>query len=154
MKLYSTLCKIVNVLVAILFGLCATFLVVLGRLLGLSYRQISVYFNLYLQGGLLALSGFLPLIASIIQCCQDVNLPNILVILVFAAYASIYVVGLLWLMRHYSGNTDLVYDKCVSDLVVVSNYWHLSYHSVNLVIFVAWWLALVFTNVMLLLLLL
>ena len=154
MNLYSIFCKTSNRLIAILFGLCAVFLVVLGRLLGLSYKQISVYFNLHLQGWLLALSGSLPVFASIIRCCLNMNFSNILLIIIFSVYASIYAAGLLWLIRHYSGNTDSVFDKCVSDLYIISNYWHVSYHSVNLIIFVAWWLTLVLTNVTLLLLLL
>ncbi len=43
------------------FGLCVLFLLLLGKLCGLTYKQISVVFNLWLQGGVLMLSGLLPL---------------------------------------------------------------------------------------------
>ena len=39
------------------FGLCVLFLLLLGKLFGLTYKQISVVFNLWLQGAVLALSG-------------------------------------------------------------------------------------------------
>ena len=42
------------------FGLCVLFLILLGKLFGLTYKQISVVFNLWVQGGLLALSGLIP----------------------------------------------------------------------------------------------
>ena len=43
------------------FGLCVLFLLLLGKLCGLTYKQTSVVFNLWLQGGVLMLSGLLPL---------------------------------------------------------------------------------------------
>lgn len=42
------------------FGLCVLFLLLLGKLLGLTYKQISVVFNLWVQGAVLALSGLAP----------------------------------------------------------------------------------------------
>ena len=42
------------------FGLCVLFLVLLGKLFGLTYKQISVVFNLWVQGAVLALSGLAP----------------------------------------------------------------------------------------------
>ncbi len=42
------------------FGLCVLFLLLLGKLFGLTYRQISVVFNLWVQGFVLALSGLAP----------------------------------------------------------------------------------------------
>ena len=42
------------------FGLCVLFLLLLGKLLGLTYKQISVVFNLWVQGAVLTLSGLTP----------------------------------------------------------------------------------------------
>lgn len=42
------------------FGLCVLFLLLLGKLFGLTYKQISVVFNLWVQGAVLALSGMVP----------------------------------------------------------------------------------------------
>ena len=42
------------------FGLCVLFLLLLGKLVGLTYKQISVVFNLWVQGAVLALSGLAP----------------------------------------------------------------------------------------------
>ena len=43
------------------FGLCVLFLLLLGKLFGLTYKQISVVFNLWVQGAVLALSSFITL---------------------------------------------------------------------------------------------
>lgn len=150
----NSLCKAKGLLVTAPFELCVAFLVGLGKCLGLSYKHISVYFNLYFQCCLLAVFGSLPLIASIIRFIHYMTWSNGLMIIVFLFYASIYLVGLLWLIRHYSGNPELVFDRCVADLLGVSRYWHLSYYLVNLIIFVVWWLAIVAANIILFLLLL
>ena len=42
------------------FGLCVLFLLLLGKLFELTYKQISVVFNLWVQGAVLALSGLAP----------------------------------------------------------------------------------------------
>ena len=42
------------------FRLCVLFLLLLGKLLGLTYKQISVVFNLWVQGAVLALSWLAP----------------------------------------------------------------------------------------------
>ena len=54
----------VKVIILVPFGACVVFLLLLGKCLGLSYKQISVIFNLYTQGGLLLLSSLLPLVAA------------------------------------------------------------------------------------------
>ena len=42
-----------------LFSLCTGFLQFLGRVFHITYKEISVYFNLYLQGFILMLSAML-----------------------------------------------------------------------------------------------
>ena len=58
------------------FGLCVLFLLLLGKLFGLTYKQISVVFNLWVQGAVLTLSGMAPfgiavykMMDSPVSCC-------------------------------------------------------------------------------------
>ena len=51
------------------FGLCVLFLLLLGKLFGLTYKQISVVFNLWVQGAVLALSGLAPFGVIVYYCC-------------------------------------------------------------------------------------
>ena len=47
------------------FMLCVGFLLLLGKLCGMTYKQISVVFNLWVQGAVLMLSGLAPAAAGI-----------------------------------------------------------------------------------------
>lgn len=136
-----------KLIVGVPFGCCALFLLILGTCLGLSYKQISVYFNLYLQGVVLMLSGAMPLVASVYQLYCDVSWLNCLQVIAMLFYWSIYIVGLLWMINHYKGSTDYAFDLCVADLRTVAQKWRLSYHTVNLIIFIGWWLALFYINI-------
>lgn len=138
---------IITLLVLIPFGVCAGFLLLLGKCLGLSYKQISVIFNLHLQGGLLLLSGALPFLFI---CWSFANSPSwqmALAAFLALSYLSIYIVGFIWLVRHYHLPMEYAFDLCVSDLKWLASKWHLSYHAVNLIIFIFWWLSLVLMNV-------
>ena len=139
---------IIHAIILFPFMICAGFLLLLGKCLGLTYKQISVIFNLYLQGGLLALSGMMPLVAIIWNMLEHPSSIGWLLMLLAIFYASIYVVGLVGLLRHYHLPMNYAFDLCVDDLECVASKWHISYHAVNLVIFIGWWLSLVGMNVL------
>ncbi|MCQ2245463.1 MAG: hypothetical protein MJZ69_01595 [Bacteroidaceae bacterium] len=136
-------------LIRTFFSVCANFLLYTGKLLHLSYEQMSVYVNLYLQGGLLVLSGFLPFCAMLVAFCELPSLTGGIELFCLAAYFSIYVVGFVALIRHYSTKVDYAFDLCVVDLQNLAGKMKISYHAVNILIFVIWWLALVGVNLLL-----
>ena len=115
------------------FTLCAGFLLLLGKSLGLSYKQISVIFNLYLQGGLLALSGIMPIVSLIWSLTGHTGWLGWFVLLMGMLYASIYVVGFIGLLKHYHLPMNYAFDLCVNDLERIAARCHVSYHAVNLV---------------------
>lgn len=127
-----------------LFEICVSFLEWIGQTFQLSYEQISVYFNLYLQGGILICSTLPALIVTI---CRR----NAKWILVSVCNTCVYIVGFIGMMLHYHLPNDISYafDKCVEDLVGLSQLCHLSYQQVNILIFVVIFLLLMIVNVML-----
>lgn len=135
--------------VGVPFGICVVFLQVLGKCLGLNYMQISVYFNLYLQGVVLVCSALLPTIASIYVLSHSISLLSLVTTLCMISYFSIYVAGIMWMFQHYKGDINNSYALCVNDLLKLSRRWHLSYMAVNLIIFIVWWIALFTTNILL-----
>ena len=137
----------VKVIILVPFGACVVFLLLLGKCLGLSYKQIAVIFNLYTQGGLLLLSSLLPLVAACWAMVEEPNVTNGLLVTGGVVYVSIYVAGFVWMIRHYHLPMNYAFDLCVKDLKRLENSWGISYHAVNLVIFVLWWLTLVGMNV-------
>lgn len=135
--------------VGIPFGICVMFLLLLGKCLGLNYRQISVYFNLYLQGVVLVCSALLPTIASIYVLSHCMSFLYIITTFCMILYFSIYLAGIVWMFKHYKGDTNSSFALCVHDLQNVSKSWHVSYMTVNLIIFIGWWIALFVINLLL-----
>ena len=133
-------------IIMIPFNLCVWILQLLGRCFKLSYKQISVIVNLYLQGGILLLSGMMPFVLSIWSTIKSVNIWNAMLLLVCAAYLSIYIVGFVCMLKHYHQPMDYAFDKCATDLQILSKKTQISYYAVNLIIFILWWISLVCIN--------
>lgn len=130
------------------FGLCVLFLLLLGKLFGLTYKQISVVFNLWVQGGLLMLSGIAPLGAMIFRMCNNgVTTIYIIGVVALAFYAYLYIRGFVWMIRHYHLPFNDAYYLCVRDLRWLARKWHTTYYIVNLLIFVIFYLILFGFNI-------
>ena len=147
--------KWIKYTIAIPFALCVLFLQGLGRYFRLTYKQISVVFNLWIQGGVLVLSASLPLVVYVAGECCDVSYDDSISTLdLFAIFALLgYFLLYLWLyvltLRHYGGSFDWAFDRCVSDLQKVAHAWCCSYQCVNLIIFVGFFLLLIGINLVL-----
>ena len=129
-----------------LFMLCVHFLEWLGNTTGLNYKQISVVFNIYIQGVILFVSSWLPLI-KVISC--DWNLEREWSIFVYGGcltYIGIYGYGLYRLCKRYSTPLEDAFDICVDDLLNLSRKWGLSYNAINILIFVIGWILCVGAN--------
>ena len=128
------------------FAICVSFLMLLGKLCGLTYKQISVVFNLWLQGAVLVLSAILPLVISVIRLCGGFTLPRLLLVVFLAIYALFYIWAFLRMLHHYHLPVDRAFDRCVYDLKKLARKWHTSYQAVNLLLFVVGFLLLLSLN--------
>lgn len=128
-----------------LFKLCVGFLQWLGEATHLTYIEISVVFNLWIQGGLLVLSSALPFGIAVYRCLTD-NLRFSVVAFTGISF-MIQCAGFVWVLVHYGINMSRAFDLCVADLLRVAEVWHTSYNMVNIVIFVLGWLAVFGVNV-------
>ena len=128
------------------FAICVGFLMLLGKLCGLTYKQISVVFNLWLQGAMLVLSAILPLVISVIHLCGCFTFPKLLVVIFLVIYAFAYMWAFLRMLHHYHLPVNRAFDRCVHDLQVLARKWHTSYQVVNLLIFVVAFLLLLSLN--------
>ena len=144
--LYQYIRRAISRLLCLPFAVCVLFLHMLGKCFGIGYKKISVIFNLWMQGAILLLSGCLPFIAAIYRCIVKFNWMNSVILLFSSIYLTIYVSFIYWLVNHYRGNIDAMFDRCVIDLNKVARNWHVSYHAVNLIIFVMWWLTVIGFN--------
>ena len=76
------------------------FLRLLGKLFGLTYKQISVVFNLWIQGAFLALSGLAPFGVAIFKVIESFSMEWLVLIIVLAIYSMVYVYGFIRMLQH------------------------------------------------------
>ena len=108
----------------------------LGNALGLSYKEICVIGNLYLQGGVLWLVG----VASAIESYRLLHRANSR----FSIWKSVW--GILdgivstvlftMLLFRYPGGGAPAFDLCVHDLNWLASKFHTTYEIINIVVFV------------------
>ena len=130
------------------FGLCVLFLILLGKLFGLTYKQISVVFNLWVQGAVLTLSGLAPVVVAVFKMSESFSMRWLALSVVFALYGFVYVYGFIKMLKHYHLPFDAAFDLCVDDLKRIAVKWHTTYEVVNLIIFILLYLILLCMNVL------
>lgn len=128
------------------FGLCVLFLLLLGKLVGLTYKQISVVFNLWVQGAVLALSGLAPFGVIVYKLLESFSVVWVFLFFVFALYGMAYVNAFIKMLKHYQLPFNDAFDLCVRDLQWLAKKWHTTYQMVNLLIFVIFYLILLGIN--------
>ena len=129
------------------FGLCVLFLLLLGKLFGLTYKQISVVFNLWVQGAVLALSGIAPFGVAVYKFIESFSVSWMILAIILACYGLVYVYAFLKMLQHYHLPFNDAYDLCVRDLKWIAKKWHTTYYIVNLLIFVLFYLILLGFNI-------
>ena len=130
------------------FGLCVSFLLLLGKLFGLTYKQISVVFNLWVQGAVLALSGLAPFGIIVYKMSESFSMGWLALSVVFALYGIAHVYGFIKMLKHYHLPFDAAFELCVDDLKKIAVKWHTTYEMVNLIIFILLYLILLCMNVL------
>ena len=130
------------------FGLCVLFLLLLGKLFGLTYKQISVVFNLWVQGAVLALSGLAPFGIIVYKMSESFSMGWLALSVVFALYGIAYLYGFIKMLKHYHLPFDAAFELCVDDLKKIAVKWHTTYEMVNLIIFIVIYLILLCMNVL------
>jgi nitrate/nitrite transporter NarK len=129
------------------FGLCVLFLLLLGKLFGLTYKQISVVFNLWVQGAVLALSGIAPFGVAVYKFIESFSVSWMILTIILACYGLVYLYAFLKMLQHYHLPFNDAFDLCVRDLKWIAKKWHTTYYIVNLLIFVLFYLILLGFNI-------
>jgi hypothetical protein len=130
------------------FGLCVLFLLLLGKIIGLTYKQISVVFNLWLQGAILALSGLAPFGVAIYKFFESFSVSWMILAIILVCYGLVYLYAFLKMLQHYHLPFNDAFDLCVRDLKWLAKKWHTTYQMVNLLIFVLFYLMLLGFNLL------
>lgn len=114
------------------FGLCVLFLLLLGKLFGLTYKQISVVFNLWVQGAVLALSGLVPFGIVVYKMMESFSTGWLVLSFILALYGIAYAFAFIIMVQRYRLPFDAAFNRCVWDLQKVAKKWHTTYQMVNL----------------------
>lgn len=130
------------------FGLCVLFLRLLGKLLGLTYKQISVVFNLWVQGAVLTLSGLVPFGIAVYKMMGTFSMGLLVLSVLLALYGIAYLYAFIRMLQHYHLPFNYAFDLCVEDLQRLATKWRTTYKMVNLIIFVVFYLILLGLNVL------
>jgi len=128
------------------FMLCVGFLLLLGKICGMTYKQISVVFNLWVQGAVLMLSGLAPAVAAIYKLATGGSPIWMAVAALLLVYAAVHVYGFVRMLQHYHLPFDRTFDLCVKDLILWAKKLHTTYEMTNLIIFVLLFLILIGLN--------
>ncbi len=128
-----------------LFNICVKFLQWLGATFSLSYVEISVIFNLWVQGTVLLLSALLPLVGYL-RRAESVSLTTLAALV---GYFTVYLAGYVWMLWRYRLPFDSALDVCAKDLQWLGTVTLLGYNAVNIIIFVLIFLALIALNMIL-----
>lgn len=129
------------------FGLCVLFLLLLGKFFGLTYKQISVVFNLWVQGAVLALSGLAPFGVGVYKMLESFSIGWLLLTILLGCYGMVYVYTFIKMLQHYRLPFNAAFDLCVNDLQRLARKWHTTYQMVNLLIFILFYLLLLALNI-------
>lgn len=130
------------------FGLCVLFLFLLGKLFGLTYKQISVVFNLWVQGAVLTLSGLAPFGVAIYKFIESFSVSWMILTIILACYGLVYLYAFVKMLQHYHLPFNDAFNLCVRDLKWLARRWHTTYQIVNLLIFVLFYLILLGLNIL------
>lgn len=128
------------------FNLCVGFLMLLGKVSGLTYMQISVVFNLWVQGIALVLSAILPAVLSLYMLCSGFSVMKLLLFCLLVVHVLIYVWAFYLMLKRYHLPFNHAFVRCVHDLRELAKYFHTTYEMVNLLIFVVAFLFFMFLN--------
>ena len=130
-----------------LFDICCKIMSSLGYLLGLSYKEICVIGNIYIQGGIWLLSALTPIIVLICKLCKRVSVSKILYLFFAICYGLCCSVLLLMFIVRYLPITE-GFDVCVQDLRSIANAFNTTYQAINIFIFIIAWILSVGWNIM------
>ena len=126
----------------VLFDYCCQIMYALGNLLGLSYQEVCVIGNIYVQGALLVAASAVPVWFAFKQK-SHYALKAVACVNVLCCSALV-----LYFCFRYAPPLAASFDRCVEDLKSLAEVWHTTYVVVNIVIFVLWWLASIFSNLL------
>lgn len=122
--------------------LCAC-LARIGRTAGWNYEKASVYICIHLW-------PILCIAMTVVMLSMALLSANPLMITVCSIYVLFSMFGYWIVIKHYyPGSIEEIFEHCYSDLMTIAKEWHTSYATVNLIIYVILFIAIMAFDVLL-----
>jgi hypothetical protein len=133
----------------VFFDLCCGIMAAGAYALGLTYKEFCVIGNIYIQGLILVLSALSIFFTMVKNVRKKQSTLRIAMLIVTAAYASLYVIGFVLICRHYAMPLEEAFNLCVQELKSFGqSFYDVGYIGANIIIFVLGWLFLLILNVL------
>ena len=130
-----------------LFNLCTDFLVFLTRVFHTSYRRISVWVNIYIQGMVLFFAAATYCVVTLVKHgISDLSMFSWIWLLM----AVLQMVVVIWACWRYRPPLEKAFDMCYLDLERLSSRIRVPYTWLNIIIFIVIYLILLFLDIFLL----
>lgn len=126
-------------LIVPIFQLCCGVMRTIGNLIGLSYKEICVIGNVYIQGIIWVISSFLPLYIAIKAVIERCILARVATVIAGTIYSVIYTLTFIYFAYRYRPPLAEAFDLCVDNLYLVAEKLGTTYQVVNIIFFVALW---------------
>lgn len=120
----------------------------LGDLFGVSYKEICVIGNIYIQGGIWLLSALIPVVALIWMIWKRSSVGKILYWIYSMGYGLSCYMFLMIFFNKYSSPLEKAFDTCVKDLQNMAESFNTTYQAINIYIFVITWIVSIAWNLM------
>ena len=118
----------------------------IGRPFGWNYEKASVYICIHLW-------PILCIAMTVVMLSMALLSANPLMITVCSIYVLFSMFGYWIVIKHYyPGSIEEIFEHCYSDLMTIAKEWHTSYATVNLIIYVILFIAIMAFDVLLILL--
>ena len=129
------------------FGACCGCLYGLGLILGLSYKEICVIVNIYLESALCLLSVLWVTWISIRRYMRTRTVGSGVLMVGGIVYGAVGTALFLWICNHYYMPMNDAFDLCYYELIQLAKEYHTSYNNVNYIIFIIFFLACILGNI-------
>lgn len=131
----------------IFITLC-TCLSLVGKPFGWNYTKVSVYICIHLW-------PILCVAMSLVMLCIALTTANGWWVTVCTIYALLNAFGYWAVVKHYyPGSNEVIFERCMNELIAIAREWHTTYAVVNLAIYVLLFAAIMAFNSCLILLML
>lgn len=128
------------------YASCCGCLAASGFAWGLTYQEISVIGNLYMQSGIVLASALYLLWACYKRNKNDNRIINKVLLAIGGIYTLATAAGFVWVCRHYNMPMPDAFDLCVRELSQLAVKYDSTYFNVNFIIFIVLFLAVVLFN--------